>query len=91
MREVQDLLAAHGEDMSALDFSGELMVEIAPPAASNPATAPNADRRAVWAGTSTVVGRQHDGGSRSRRAEADGSSRSPTPKRKKPRTTSSEP
>jgi flagella basal body P-ring formation protein FlgA len=54
MREVQDLLAAHGEDMSSLDFSGELMVEIVPAVASNPATAPNANRRAVWAGTSTV-------------------------------------
>ena len=25
MREVQDLLAAHGEDMSRLDFQGELI------------------------------------------------------------------
>jgi flagella basal body P-ring formation protein FlgA len=55
MREIQDLLAAHGEDMNALDFSGELMVEIAPAVAADPTTAPRVDRRAVWAGTSTVV------------------------------------
>ncbi len=55
MREVQDLLAAHGENMNALDFSGELVVEIVPPVAAEPAAKPKFDRRAVWAGTSTVV------------------------------------
>jgi flagellar basal body P-ring formation protein FlgA len=54
MREIQDLLAAHGEELSRLDFSGELVVEIAPPAAAPAATNPNSDRRAVWAGTSAV-------------------------------------
>ena len=38
MREIQDLLAAQGEDMSALNFSGELMVEIAPPRGTEPTT-----------------------------------------------------
>ena len=51
----QDLLAAQGEDMSALNFSGELMVEIAPPAEKNLTT--ERDRRPPrgWAGTSTVA------------------------------------
>ncbi|MEX2093631.1 MAG: flagellar basal body P-ring formation chaperone FlgA [Pirellulales bacterium] len=55
MREVQDLLATHGEDLRALDFRGELVVEIAPPAASQAATMPKADRRAVWSGTSAAT------------------------------------
>ncbi len=54
MREIQDLLAAHGEELRSLDFSGELMVEIAPAAVKPAATSPNPDRRAVWAGTSAV-------------------------------------
>lgn len=55
MREIQDLLAAQGEDMSALNFSGELMVEIAPPAEKDITTQRTVDRRAEWAGTSTVA------------------------------------
>ncbi len=55
MREIQDLLAARGEDLRTLDFRGELVVEIAPPAASKAATMPKADRRAVWAGTSAAT------------------------------------
>lgn len=55
MREVQDLVAAHGENLSALDFSGELVVEIAPSVVVDPVSKPTVDRRAVWAGTSTVV------------------------------------
>lgn len=53
MREVQDLVAAHGGAMSGLDFSGELMVEVVSPAGDDPAPRPQVDRRAVWAGTST--------------------------------------
>ena len=55
MREVQDLLAARGEDMRSLNFRGELVTEIAPTATTQTATKPNADRRAVWAGTSAVA------------------------------------
>lgn len=55
MREVQDLVAGRGEDMNALDFSGERVVEIAPPVVADPASQSQLDRRAVWAGTSTVV------------------------------------
>lgn len=55
MREVQDLLAAHGETMSDLDFRGELVVEVSTPADSRAATLPQSDRRAVWSGTSAVA------------------------------------
>jgi flagella basal body P-ring formation protein FlgA len=55
MREVEDLLAAHGENMQSLSFRGELVVEIAPLAASVPAAKPTTDRRAVWAGTSATT------------------------------------
>lgn len=54
MREVQDLVAAHGENMGDLAFRGELVVEIAASAVAEPAAAPKADRRAVWAGTSAA-------------------------------------
>lgn len=52
MREVQDLVAAHGENMGVLNFRGELVVEIAAAAVETPATSQPTDRRAVWAGTS---------------------------------------
>jgi flagella basal body P-ring formation protein FlgA len=55
MREIQDMLAAQGEDMSKLNFSGELMIEIAPPVEKAVAKQESVDRRAVWAGTSAVV------------------------------------
>jgi len=40
--------------MSALNFSGELAVEIASAVGKEPAKSVSVDRRAVWAGTSTV-------------------------------------
>jgi flagella basal body P-ring formation protein FlgA len=53
MREVQDLLAAHGEDLGGLDFRGELVVEISAPAPAKSGK-PQVDRQAIWAGTSVV-------------------------------------
>lgn len=55
MREVQDLVAAHGEDMGALDFSGELVVEIAAAPVVAAAARPKVDRRAIWAGTTVAT------------------------------------
>lgn len=54
MREVQDLVAAHGEDMKALDFCGELVVEIAAAPVDAVAAKPKVDRRAIWAGTTVA-------------------------------------
>ncbi|MGE3241995.1 MAG: flagellar basal body P-ring formation chaperone FlgA [Pirellulales bacterium] len=54
MREVQDLVAAHGENMSKLNFRGELVVEIAATAVEKPAASQPTDRRAVWAGTTAA-------------------------------------
>lgn len=52
MREVQDLVAAHGENMSVLNFRGERIVEVASTAVAPLASSQGVDRRAVWAGTS---------------------------------------
>jgi flagella basal body P-ring formation protein FlgA len=54
MREVQDLVAAHDENMGALNFRGELVVEIVASAAAPVAGSIATDRRAVWAGTSAA-------------------------------------
>jgi flagella basal body P-ring formation protein FlgA len=69
MREVQDLLAAHGEDMSRLRFQGERVIDVAAPAAADqPAerTADNAQpnvgelgvrnaRREAWLGVANPL------------------------------------
>jgi flagellar basal body P-ring formation protein FlgA len=62
MREVQDLLAAHGENMDQLRFKGELLVAVAADSADEkPATdspksdAQNAHRAAWGAGIATVA------------------------------------
>jgi flagella basal body P-ring formation protein FlgA len=62
MREVQDLLAARGENMDQLRFKGELSVEVASPEKSAPPVADPAPgetqvaRRAAWtSGSSTTV------------------------------------
>jgi len=69
MREVQDLLAAHGEDMARLNFQGERIIAVGSPASRDEAgtdTRPpaNADassagarerRRAAWLGESVVA------------------------------------
>lgn len=54
MREIQDLVAAHGEDMGTLNFCGERVVEVASNVAAPPASSQPVDRRAVWAGTSVA-------------------------------------
>jgi flagella basal body P-ring formation protein FlgA len=54
MREVQDLVAATGENMDSLNFRGELVVEVASSKTAQPAATQSVDRRAVWAGTSAA-------------------------------------
>jgi flagella basal body P-ring formation protein FlgA len=49
-REVQDLLAAHGEEMNQLTFGGEATVEIAA------AAEPISSFHAAWSGSSVAVG-----------------------------------
>ena len=70
MREVQDLLAAGGEDMRSLNFRGEKVVEIASAATDQAATRSTADRRAVWAGTSAVAAASMTGDAESVAADA---------------------
>ena len=56
MREVQDLLAARGEEMSQLNFQGELLVQVNPARVSTPTLVAGhmgrtrSDREAIWAG-----------------------------------------
>jgi flagella basal body P-ring formation protein FlgA len=56
MREVQDLLAAHGEEMSQLNFQGERLVQINPARVGDSAVVAvhlgrtPSDREAIWAG-----------------------------------------
>jgi len=54
MREVQDLVVAHGEELRALNFRGELIVEVSATAVTPPATSQPTDRRAAWAGSSAA-------------------------------------
>jgi flagella basal body P-ring formation protein FlgA len=60
MREVQDLLAAHGEELGRLNFRGETVIEVASPAAVDP-TADDEQgitrerRRAAWLGTASAT------------------------------------
>jgi flagella basal body P-ring formation protein FlgA len=54
MREVQDLVAAHGEDMGSLNFRGERIIEVATAAEVKPALPPATDRRAILTGTSVA-------------------------------------
>jgi flagellar basal body P-ring formation protein FlgA len=60
MREVQDLLAAHGEPMDRLNFRGATVIEVASPAASCQ-SADDGDastrerRRAAWSGTAAIT------------------------------------
>jgi flagella basal body P-ring formation protein FlgA len=60
MREVQDLLAAHGEVMSRLNFRGETVIEVVSPAAvSQPANddepGVHERRQAAWQGTTAAT------------------------------------
>jgi len=56
MREVQDLLSAHGEELNRLNFQGEILVQINPPRVSAPTVVAahlgrtHSDREAIWAG-----------------------------------------
>ncbi len=43
MREVQDLLAAHGEDLRRLQFNGQTVVEVQAPSLSDRSAEPNAE------------------------------------------------
>jgi flagella basal body P-ring formation protein FlgA len=52
LREVEDLLAAHGEDLVRLNFQGEPAVEIV----AGSSSAELSDRRAAWLGRSSAAG-----------------------------------
>jgi flagellar basal body P-ring formation protein FlgA len=57
MREVQDLLSAHGEGMSELNFQGAILVQVNPARVGKPTVVAahlgrtRSDREAIWAGT----------------------------------------
>lgn len=60
MREVQDLLAAHGENMSRLNFRGETVIEVTSPTAAGESAGDEdgsnrEQRRAVWLGTEAAT------------------------------------